>query len=166
MTYPFATPFMSRTVESNETIAVGSFNIDTSMELTYVVSEIYIVGVPAGSEAAVMKIYSSGEYSSDSLIATSDTLEFSDYMPNNYTGPAYRCQVQFTFSNEVIHKDFEYYIEIVHSNYTRVANSYYISWVDKGDNPTGTSSDVNGHAPHFYSDFGQHFIPIGRFYAK
>lgn len=117
-----------KTVDTSETINMGSFSTDANLELGHIRALIYIQGTLGGSEQIRLSIYPT-EDSTNATYTSSwsnvgDVLdENGEAVTGNWLG-LIRCD----FDRENINNNLTYYLKAELQNYTRNSQTFYIGF--------------------------------------
>lgn len=102
---------------------IGSFQVASAMDLTHIVTHIYIKGALAGSERMRLKIFGNNRY--DTPTAVSDWARLSDIEGLN--GGDWLGYIRLDFSGQPLNPNYYYFMRMETQNYTRNGDTHYIA---------------------------------------
>lgn len=115
-----------------DVMKLAILNVNESAELQYIKAMVYIQGTMT-NERLKLKIHSSAN--TNLLIAESNEVRLSN------AGQNFFGLIRFDFPKTPIHSGFDYHLNAYSENYTRIADTHYISFVH--DWPNRSYSSVN-----------------------
>lgn len=123
--YDFSAEQYVKTIDTSETIRMGSFQVATSLELAHIRILLFIHGVTSlgGSEQVRLKIYTDQYYESSTLLYTSSWATVSDI--TNLGVADWIGWITIDFDRENLNKNQAYYVLAEFQNYTRNSETFY-----------------------------------------
>jgi hypothetical protein len=139
-----------KTIDTGEEILVGAFKLPAQQELKHIRLGIYINGVSSmgGSETMQLKINS--DPLGTKTIFSSDVISINSTTIPTLGSTNWLGLVRFDFERQSINPNITYYPSLVVNNYTRNADTYYIS--GRYDFPAPAYPDLITGNPNNFTD--------------
>ncbi len=122
MTVLLPTPAYVRTIETSETVKCGSITLAAATELAYLRVLLFVRGALGGSEQMRVKLYTDSSYTqlyaTGAWVNLSDITNVSTYWWGWIALPATRVHLRASQA---------YYVTVETQNYTRNADTFYLS---------------------------------------
>jgi hypothetical protein len=128
--YDFSEDKYIKTFDADEEIRMGGFSLasGSSGPIGHIRVFMYIQDFTAlgGSEAMVMKIYTSTNYSNTYITSDAALLSGITFDTSNPSNVGFLGYLRFDFNDEYLNSNFTYYPTVTISNYTPNGDSFYI----------------------------------------
>lgn len=117
-----------KTLDSSEIAHMGGFTLPKDGELNHIRLTIYKQGTAGGTEQLRIGVYSRSDLAAQ--LFTSDWAELSDWTSaiGSANGDNQIGLMRFDFDRQHLDSDTEYHLAIETNNYTRNANTFYLSF--------------------------------------
>lgn len=146
---PIHADYLVKTLDSSEIAHLGGYTVAEDRELKWIRLAVYKHGTAGGTEQMRLGLYSRSDLAG--LLFRSDWIDVADFDGGTY----WIGLVRFDFNRQHLDKDIEYHLGIETQNYTRNADTFYLSvvsdWPDSINTPqTGgayfaAASDIFGY---------------------
>lgn len=130
-----------KTWDSDEVVKCGAIDVQDNTNLLYLRVLLYKHGTHGGTEQVRAKVYSDADYSK--LMYTSEWADLADI--DGLTSSPWWGWFRFTFARQALNKESTYYVALETQNYTRNADTYYLS--HSLDWPVAQNTQADPSAP-------------------
>ena len=122
---PFPSVQTIKTIDTAETITLGTIQVTDNQELRHIRPLLYKRGAHAGLETLQMRIHSTSDVTA--VYASSNVINLADIITSGNFGTSdFLSRVRFDFERPNLNKNFAYTVSLVTTNYTRNADTYYL----------------------------------------